>query len=115
MKTLRAYCSALLVAVLVLTGQAMAEARAMTSPAGEIVLCTGTGPLSILVDADGKPTGPPYICPDCALALFADITAPVSTPEPILRTVALSGFGALARLVAQRSVAASARGPPAFI
>lgn len=115
MKTTRAYLSALLVAVLVLTGQAMAEARAMAAPTGEMVLCTGTGPLSVLVDAEGRPTGPAHICPDCALALFADITPPVSTPEPVLRAVALSGFGALARLVAQRSVAASARGPPAFI
>lgn len=115
MKRLHAHISALLVAVLVLTGHAMAEARTMTNAAGELVLCTGTGPLTILVDAEGKPTGPPHICPDCALALFADITAPISVPAALTLAGAPLRFDHVAHLKAQSLHAASARGPPAFL
>ncbi|MCV2894386.1 hypothetical protein [Lentibacter sp. XHP0401] len=115
MTALRKYASAFMIAVLVLTGHAMAEARTMTNAAGEMVLCTGTGPITILVDAEGKPTGPPHICPDCALALFADITPPFSMPESTLGETAPLRFTHVAELKAQRILAVSARGPPARV
>ena len=61
----------------------MAAARAAPGPEGHIILCTGTGPVSVLVDADGQPTGATHLCPDCALsqlqalvATAADLSAP---------------------------------------
>ncbi len=52
----------------------MAQARMTPGPKGHIVLCTGTGPLSVLVDAKGQPTGATHICPDCAMSLFQVVT-----------------------------------------
>lgn len=84
MTHLRHILSGLLVAVIVLTGGAMASARGQAMAVGEMVLCTGTGPVSVPVDADGKPTGPPHICPDCALSLFAaDLPDTAQAARPI--------------------------------
>ena len=55
----------------------MALARTAPAPAGEIVLCTGSGAATVAVDAQGRPTGAVHICPDCALSLF-DLPAPAS-------------------------------------
>jgi len=74
---LRAYLGVALAVVLALTGQSMALARTAPAPAGEIVLCTGSGTTTIAVDAQGRPTGAVHICPDCALSLF-DLPAPGS-------------------------------------
>lgn len=62
---------AFLALMLVLTSQAMAVARGSSGPAGQMTLCTGTGPSQIYVDQNGTPTGPPVYCPDCALANLA--------------------------------------------
>ena len=113
MTALRSYISAFVVAVLVLTGQAMAEARMMSTPTGEIVICTGTGPLAVSVDASGQPTGPAHICPDCALALFADFSVPVTAPLRVMVDGERVSFAHTARAPAQGVLKASARGPPA--
>ncbi len=60
---------------LALTSQSMAVARGAAQPVGHIVLCTGTGPVSVAVDATGQPTGTPHICPDCMLGLFGEAPA----------------------------------------
>ena len=73
--------AALMALILVLTGQTMAVARGATGPAGSMVLCTGTGPITILVDENGQPIGPRHICPDCSLSLFAAL-GPVQTLLP---------------------------------
>lgn len=70
MTALRSYLFAFTVLCLVLTSQTMAMARGAQGPAGQVVLCTGTGPVTVLIDAEGQPTGPVHICPDCALGLF---------------------------------------------
>jgi hypothetical protein len=69
-------CSVLLLSM-VLTSAAMSVARGSQDVAsGTMVLCTGTGPISVQVDSDGQPIGPVHFCPDCALAFFA------TTPDP---------------------------------
>jgi len=83
---LRPFLALSLALIIALTSGAMAVARGQTSAAGAIVLCTGTGPLSVQVDADGQPIGPLHICPDCALGLFDTAS---STP-PTLATPALT-------------------------
>lgn len=77
MAMIRTLTSAVLLLAMVLTSAAMAVARSSQDVAsGTMVLCTGTGPISVQVDADGQPIGPVHFCPDCALAFFA------TTPDP---------------------------------
>lgn len=71
MTSLRPYLGLALCLLLALTSQSMAVARGAPGPTGQVVLCTGTGPVTILVGADGQPTGAVHICPDLALGLFA--------------------------------------------
>ena len=71
-----------LVLALTLTGQSMAMARGATDAAGQMVICTGAGVVVVHVDAEGNPTGPPHICPDCALTVIAALEAPDSLDIP---------------------------------
>ncbi|MRU16279.1 hypothetical protein FDP25_12625 [Roseovarius sp. A21] len=71
---MRTYLGFALALLLALTSQTMAVARGAPAPVGQAVLCTGTGPVTVLVDADGQPTGQVHICPDCALGLFNALT-----------------------------------------
>ncbi len=60
----------LLAFMLAFTAQSMAVARGMPGPDGTLVICTGSGPVMIYLDADGHPVKPPHICPDAALSLI---------------------------------------------
>jgi hypothetical protein len=73
---LRTYLSIALALMLALTGQSMAIARGTSDSAGQMVLCTGTGLITVFVDENGDPTGAPYICPDCALNFLTATTLP---------------------------------------
>lgn len=72
---IRTHIAAMLSLVLLLTGQSMALARTAPGPAGSIVLCTGTGTVTVMVDETGTPMGPVHECPDCTTALHA-VTLP---------------------------------------
>ena len=63
----RPLSSLLLALMLALTGQSMAVARGAAAATGQMVICTGTGPVAVYTDAEGAPTSAPYICPDAAL------------------------------------------------
>jgi len=98
--------------VLVLTGQGMAVARGMSGPDGTMVICTGAGPVTVYVDADGTPMAPPHICPDCALSL---IQTGVGGDPALYRPGAVTVWRvALPQIRArgQMAVTAQARGPP---
>ncbi|MCO0635445.1 hypothetical protein M8745_05650 [Lutimaribacter sp. EGI FJ00014] len=98
--------------VLVLTGQSMAIARGTPGPSGEIVLCTGSGPISVLVDENGQPVGRAHICPDCAFAFFAaHWDAPRLPPRPEARAVPLRP-DTTARPETAQAPTPQARGPP---
>ena len=56
-----------LAAVIALTAQSAAVARTMPDATGQMVLCTGTGPVMVYTDEDGNPTSAPHICPDFAV------------------------------------------------
>lgn len=52
-------------------------ARGQAPQAGQIVICTGQGIVTISIDADGKPVERHTLCPDAALTLMAAVaTAP---------------------------------------
>lgn len=114
-RSLRSYLAVLLVAVMALTSQSMAVARGATGPAGQMVLCTGTGPVAVYVDEDGQPTDPPHICPDCALHLLAAVAAPDIAPAPLPLRLSKQVFSAVALRATSRALASSARGPPAAV
>lgn len=61
-------CLAML--TLVVTAQAFALARGAAPVAGQMVLCIGTGSVTVNIDVDGQPVGTPHICPDAALTLL---------------------------------------------
>lgn len=71
---------ALMALLLVLTGQSLAAARGAPGPAGEIVLCTGAGPVTVLVDENGQPVGHAHICPDCTMQLLAAVAGQAGAP-----------------------------------
>ena len=62
----------LFLAVLIaITSQQMAVARgAMQQAAGQVVLCTGQGVQTVILDRQGQPIDVAHICPDCALTLI---------------------------------------------
>ncbi len=76
MRLVRKYLSLGLVLVLVLTSQSMAVARGAPGPAGQVELCTGTGPVMVYVDETGEPVSAPHHCPDCALCLLLHVAEP---------------------------------------
>ena len=65
MTLLRRYTALLLAAALLLTGHSAAASRFARDATGQVILCTGTGPVTVYVDENGEPTGTPHICPDC--------------------------------------------------
>jgi hypothetical protein len=70
-------CFALILTLmLVVTGQSMAVARGASGPVGQMVICTGIGPVVVTIDETGAPTGPLHICPDCALSLLVAVAVP---------------------------------------
>lgn len=88
-----------LVLTVLLTAQVMGAARGQARVAGEMVICSGQGVVTLRVDADGNPVGPPMICPDCALTLLVQgapeggslappvSVAPVIWPRPLAASV----------------------------
>ncbi|WP_439522230.1 hypothetical protein [Marivita sp.] len=74
---LRHITFALMVLVIGFTSVQLAAARGQSPAVGTMEICTGTGPVHILVDENGQPTGGVMICPDYALAFYADMTTPM--------------------------------------
>jgi hypothetical protein len=105
---------AVLLAMVAFTSVQLAAARGQSPAVGTMVICTGTGPVHILVDENGQPTGGLMVCPDYALAFFAhlDVTAPDVTRIDVWHTV---WRGHTTVLVAEQSTPLSQpRGPPVF-
>jgi hypothetical protein len=68
--------------LVILTGQGVAASRGIDNAVGQMVLCTGSGPVVVYMDANGQPSAPPHYCPDYALALLGAVLAPpVILPE----------------------------------
>lgn len=49
----------------------MAVARGAAAATGQMSICIGAETKTVYVNAQGNPTAPPHLCPDCVLA-FAD-------------------------------------------
>jgi hypothetical protein len=72
--------------LVLLTGQGVAASRGMETAVGQMILCTGDGPVVVYTDADGQPTQPPHFCPDYAMTLLGavlDVSSRVpEAPKP---------------------------------
>lgn len=111
----RPLAAILFAAVLAATSLTMAVARGQMRVAGEIILCTGDGPMTVAVNERGEPVGPVLICPDMALGLLAAVSAPMpqsSRPEGVTRMQAPAD---LARPASQAAPMPRSRGPPILI
>lgn len=84
MHKMRPYIALLFAAMLVVTSQSMAVARGMTrDAAGAMILCTGSGSVTVYYDENGEPIGPSHICPDCAIGFADAVDAEVVLPAPL--------------------------------
>ncbi|PIE11849.1 MAG: hypothetical protein CSA72_01650 [Rhodobacterales bacterium] len=111
----RAIHLTLILAVLA-TAQIVGMARGQASVAGEMVICSGGAVVTVQVDADGNPVGPPHFCPDCAMTLLVA----GSMDEPALARPFSLRFVAWDPLVVPPVapaplIAPSARDPPASV
>ncbi|WP_170761852.1 hypothetical protein [Ruegeria lacuscaerulensis] len=70
--------------LVILTGQGVAASRGVDSVVGQMVLCTGTGPVVVYMDSEGQPAQAPHFCPDYALSLLGavSVVAPVVPLAP---------------------------------
>ena len=91
MKRLRQYIALLLAAALLMTGHSAAASRFAPDATGQVILCTGSGPVSVYVDENGEPTGAPHICPDCITHLLDLVQDPsaLTAPHATARQTAL--------------------------
>ncbi len=96
------------------TSTSMAVARGqMYDATGAIVLCTGTGPMTVLVDHEGQPVEQAPICPDCAFS-FLDFVVSSSEVQLLSSSEYEISLGFETSDRPGRSVAqARVRGPPA--
>jgi hypothetical protein len=108
---------AAIVAILatVLTAGVAGAARGQAAAAGEIVICSGQGPATIYLDAEGNPTGTPHWCPDCVLTLFAAVSAPALPPVAGAACIDCAYPGHHAGLRAGLAPVPQARGPPVTV
>ena len=99
--------------MLLVTAQSMALARGASVAVDEIILCTGSGPVMISVDANGDPTGESHICPEFTLSLIVALDPERPGPfHPAWQDMPL-GPGREITSKALEPRAATARGPPA--
>ncbi|WP_254429185.1 MULTISPECIES: hypothetical protein [unclassified Ruegeria] len=97
-----------------LTGQGFAVSRGVDAAVGQMVLCTGSGPVVVYVDAEGQPTQAPHFCPDFALTVLGAVSMAEAAipdapkqPQPRLKR----GLG---DLITPSVASQSARAPPSL-
>ena len=109
---LRQITSVFLLLVVFTASVQLAAARGHAPAVGTLEICTGSGPIHILVDENGEPTGGVMICPDYALAFYAD---PYPNVAVLLTNDAWQGLwadDAAEQIAAQSRPLSQARGPP---
>lgn len=100
--------------LVVSTGVGVAGSRGIDRAVGQMVLCTGDGPVTVYMDAEGQPTKAPHFCPDFALALLGAVLpelVQVSNPAHSAGAIPLVRRESLISALVLRT---PARGPPAM-
>ncbi|MGI9370461.1 MAG: hypothetical protein ACR2O2_16650 [Ruegeria sp.] len=80
--TFRRYLAYVLSLLVILTGQGVAASRGINEAVGQMVLCTGSGPVVVYMDETGQPTKPPHYCPDFAVNLLGVVFVEQPTLPP---------------------------------
>ncbi|AFO92101.1 hypothetical protein D1822_11820 [Phaeobacter inhibens] len=110
MNFLRSYLALALTVLMALTG--ISAQAGMRDAAGQMVICTGTGPVMVYIDSDGQPVSPPMECPECltfvsdlglALPVLGHSTLPQQLPRDLAQRT---------EILPVVRLAAFARGPP---
>ena len=104
-----------LATLVVLTAQSAALARTMPDATGQMVICTGTGPMMVYVDANGEPTGAPQICPEYALGLIVALESAVLELDAHGVWHRLGALYVGLELSVLRLGTPNARGPPVLV
>lgn len=73
---LRIYLALTLALVVALAGHASASVKGGRDASGQIVICSGDGPVTIYVDDEGQPAPAPHFCPDCVMHLLDMVPVP---------------------------------------
>lgn len=111
---LRIYLALFLSLVVTLTGHASASVQGGRDAAGQMVICSASGPMVVYVDDQGQPTQAPHYCPDCVMHLLDAVSQPQGQ---LLRDQAGQAID-LVEEAPQRAhrllLQAVARGPPAL-
>lgn len=102
----------LLAGLIVITALHVGAARGQAQVAGSIVLCTGSGPVTVPVDADGQPVGHVTTCPDCVMSVLAGLDAPAVLILRVARTRRVHYGHVRIRCRPQALRIPPARGPP---
>lgn len=111
----RRLVASLLVISLLVTSGTMAVARHTTDIGTLLVICSGHGYATVLVDNTGKPVERQVVCPDCVLSFpdFAHQPAILSTIARYILTLEITVYAQ--SVVSTRYSSLSARGPPAQV
>ena len=113
---LRRSLVALFLGLLIIAGnQGLAMVHGVGSAGGEateMVLCTGTGPVTVWIDANGDPVAPPHDCPDCTLCLPHGLLPETAQPARAMRVARSVLRPAPPKLVSRPAPGPVARGPP---
>ena len=112
MRRLSPFVSLALVLMMAATSFGLAAVRADARPVGSIVICAGFGLQTILVDAEGNPTGTPQVCPDGLSAFTALIAALPVIPQVRRAAVAIAPRQADTIWNEAPGQSTLARGPP---
>ena len=108
----RALMSTLLSIMLVISCHGFAMARGSDPAVDRMVICIGATAQVVYVDADGRPTAAPHLCPDCTLHTFdAVLPTPGHVMHPMRRA---QGTGLTGNVSATQSPGRTirVRGPP---
>jgi len=112
MTVFRRYIALLLTAALLLTGHSAAASRFDRDATGQVILCTGSGPVTVYVDENGEPTGAPHICPDCITHLLDLVQGAPALLAPVATARKAPRLPSRAQRDAAPERTARARAPP---
>ncbi|MCB4455318.1 DUF2946 family protein [Leisingera sp. McT4-56] len=113
MHFLRLYLGLFLAFAVALTAHSAAARQGERDAAGQMVICTGTGPVTVYVDSEGQPAKPPHHCPDCVMHVLDAVVQPAGLVLPVEVSSEVTAGRQVTPASVQNSLNASARAPPA--
>ncbi|WP_261397118.1 DUF2946 family protein [Leisingera aquaemixtae] len=113
MHFLRLYLGLFLAFAVALTAHSAAARQGERDAAGQMVICTGTGPVTVYVGSEGQPAKPPHHCPDCVMHVLDAVAQPVGLVLPLESCRTVAPVQETVRVSAALRLRASARAPPA--